>query len=228
MARVQFSALLNNIQGSVGGSTFQRNRSGYTLKNKALGVNTNSLKQNNARLYLSALISLWQSFTDTQRNEWALFANFYPTFNKHNKNVMLSGYQLFIKYNLIRMHAGYNPLTVITYGVIVKFSTAINIYRHNELLFGELDVTFDFNVASLLFMSGSPRSVNYPVKVKTYKAIQLATIFENYFYLNPNYANTFGYTPDAGLYLPYKITYFYLNMPVIQEGLFDNVVITPV
>ena len=101
MARVAFSAILNSVQGSVGGSVFQKNRSGFTLKNKSVNVNKNSSKQNSARRYLSELIIAWQGLSDTNKNLWENFSNFHPVLNKNNVNVNLTGYQLFLKYNLI-------------------------------------------------------------------------------------------------------------------------------
>jgi hypothetical protein len=220
MARITFSAVINSVQGSVGGSVFQKNKSGFTLKNKSINVDSSTEKQILSRSFVSAIQNAWQSMTDAQRNEWSIFANFYPVLNKNNRNVKLTGGQLFMKYNLIRMNAGFSILTTIVYGNIQKFDTSVIFNWLNHELTATVDDGFDPAVWNVLFMISSPRPSGYPVKVKSYKLIPITDIFENHFYLTQDYFNLYSTVPGLGLFLAYKLTIFYMNMPVIQEGPF--------
>jgi hypothetical protein len=220
MARVKFSALVNSIQGSVGGSVFQRNKSGYTLKNKSVNVDKASIKQSAARNYMAELQNQWRGFTDVQRNAYDLFANYYPVKNRNNQNVYLSGYQLFLKYNLLRLHTGLGVLSSITYGNIVKLNTDVQFYWGNNELVASVDDSFDAAVFGCVFMASAPKSTGYPVKAKCYRLIQLTDIFLHYFYITQEYYAEYASVPGLGYYISYKVTFFDLNMPVVQEGSF--------
>lgn len=218
MARVKFSALVNSIQGSVGGSVFQRNKSGYTLKNKGVNVNKTSIKQSAARNYMNELQNQWHAFTDVQRNAYDLFANYYKSMNRNNKDVALSGYQLFLKYNALRLHTGLGILTTIIYGNIVKLNTQVQFYWGNNELVASVDEDFDAAIYGCVFMAGAPKNTGYPVKANSYKLIQLTDIFLHYFYITQEYYTEYASVPGLGLFVPYKVTFFDLNQPVVQEG----------
>jgi len=101
MARIKFSGLVDSIRGSIGGTTFQSNKYGYTVKKKQLNVRPNTSRQNNRKLIMSIVSRSWRDLTGTQRTEWETWASSYPQYAKYNPTAELSAYNIFMKYNLL-------------------------------------------------------------------------------------------------------------------------------
>jgi len=221
MARVAFSAILNSVQGSVGGSVFQKNRSGFTLKNKSVNVNKNSSKQNSARRYLSELIIAWQGLSDTNKSLWENFANFHPVLNKNNVNVNLTGYQLFLKYNLIRLHSGLVPLLTFSLQPVSFLLTDATFYNNTNELILEFEPDFNSTFFWWLVSVGSPKISRYPGQAKKYAVCRLNAFMHPYYDIAPDYVDTFGRIPAIGEYIPYKLTGIMKSQPVIFNGSFN-------
>jgi len=221
MARVEFSSVVTSVRGKVGGSVFQRNRSGYSLKNKSNNVNSASIKQIASRMYMSQVHAAWRSMSENERNAWDIFANFKPIKNKNNSNVNLTGYQLFLKYNLIRLQAGYTILTTITYSQITNLAVEVSFLVNSPTVFVAF-LTLDFSDDyGCLLMSSAPRSSNYPLKAKSYKVLIPDAISNNTLILSDVFVATFGQFPTNPSWLSYKVTIFDIAQPVIREGFFD-------
>lgn len=221
MARVQFSAIVNSVRGKVGGSVFQRNRSGYSFKNKSLSVNQQTEKQTNSRSYVAQVQNAWRSLSSTDRNLWQLFANLQPVKNKNNFNVNLNAYQLFLKYNLIRIHCGFTILTTFTMDTITNLDPVCNFQVDGSNMYALLAPDFDEAIYGALIMVSSPKKSAYPVKARFYKYLPIESISENECYITNTYPALFGGLPPAGTYIPYKVTIFDLAQPLIREGFFD-------
>lgn len=97
MARIIYSGLVTAIKGSVGGTTFQGNAYGHTVKNKANMVKPNSVLQNNSKLVFSLAVKAWGGLTTFDRASWDSWAATYPQFAKNNPSSVLSGFAVFVK-----------------------------------------------------------------------------------------------------------------------------------
>jgi len=221
MARVKFSALLTSVQGTVGGSVFQKNKAGFTLKNKPVVRKNPALKQSAARNFLTVLMSLWRGFSDTERNAWQLYSNYNPTFSKNSSAVLLSGYQLFMKYNLSRMHAGLEPLT----SILFEAPYTLSAYCAFRIVVGQLrlvvDDDFDPDLWCMLLHLSEPKRIGYPILSKTYKVIQLAGATGEEINITSAYMAQYARLPQVGQWLAYKAVRFNTNSPAIQRGIFD-------
>lgn len=110
MARITYSALVTEIRGSIGGTTFQKNAYGFTVKNKANIIKPDSVLQNIQKRAFNQAIRGWILATATQRTAWNSFAITFPIFAKHNPSSTLTGYAYYIKYNVARIIGGQNVL----------------------------------------------------------------------------------------------------------------------
>ena len=97
MARITYSGLVTNIRGSIGGTTFQNNAYGFTVKNKANMVKPNTVNQNLAKLVFSVATKAWGQLTESDRANWNSWAATYPQFAKNNPSSVLSGFAVFTK-----------------------------------------------------------------------------------------------------------------------------------
>jgi hypothetical protein len=101
MARITYGSIATEINGSVGGQTFQRNAYGFSIKNKPNMARLQSIKQNEQHRRLDYVVKGWQEISNTQRNHWIAWALAHPVQAVHNAMAVLSGYAYFLKYNLL-------------------------------------------------------------------------------------------------------------------------------
>jgi hypothetical protein len=109
MARIVYSGLVNSIRGSIGGTTFQKNAYGYTIKNKPNMIKPNTFEQQKIKQYFLQSIQDWTTLSYATQSDWNTYAATYPVFSKHNPTSQLSGYSLFVKWNALRLISG-NPI----------------------------------------------------------------------------------------------------------------------
>ena len=67
MARVKFGSLVTEISGSIGGSTFQRNSFGNTLRNKPNPIRSRTAAQLSIRQYMKQAHAGWTALTAAER-----------------------------------------------------------------------------------------------------------------------------------------------------------------
>ena len=74
MARIIYSALVTAIRGSVGGTTFQQNQYGSTIKNKPKMIRPRSNQQEKRKIYMTAATQAWGNLTVNRRNAYNTYA----------------------------------------------------------------------------------------------------------------------------------------------------------
>jgi len=107
MALLKLGPAVSAISGSIGGTTFARNRYGAYARQRTKPVNPNTERQANVRTIMSACRSAWFStLTAAQRSGWALYANNVPMVNRLGETVNLSGYNQFCRSSAAALNAG--------------------------------------------------------------------------------------------------------------------------
>lgn len=107
MASVKFSVGIADIRGKVGGTVFQRNKSGAfirTLRKPTKSTSSWSLLQRTNVAYYSRA---WRSLSTSDQDLWNSVAIQFPQTNRIGDTIFLSGYQLFQKVNQNLEVAGY-------------------------------------------------------------------------------------------------------------------------
>jgi hypothetical protein len=93
--------------GGLGGVVASRNRSGQYLRGKAIPVNPNTVFQQSIKAGLSSLVEVWRTdLTVPQREAWTAYANTCPRTNSLGLQYYLTGLQMFIACNQLRLQAG--------------------------------------------------------------------------------------------------------------------------
>ena len=98
MARIKFGGIVSAINGSIGGTTFQKNRYGFTVKQKSNIVKPNSPLQRKRQNQVAEVSREWRNLTNSQRNAWRSYAESYPVPSRLNPNAYLDGYSYFLRY----------------------------------------------------------------------------------------------------------------------------------
>ncbi len=107
MALLKFSAIVNDVRGSIGGVTFSRNGSGAVARARVKPVNPNTALQSIARAIFSAVTALWNhgGLTEVQREAWRTYAKNVPWLNKLGETITLNGNAMFCRTNIARQTA---------------------------------------------------------------------------------------------------------------------------
>jgi len=96
------SSTLSNISGSIGGTTYARNRGGLYARNRTVPINPNSNAQTRARSSFGSFSGGWSSaLTANQRAAWAAFAESSPVQNRLGESITLTGQQAYVRSNTL-------------------------------------------------------------------------------------------------------------------------------
>lgn len=87
------------LSGSVGATVFSHNAGGHYIRNLAIPVNPQSVRQLFIRNALASQAQAWRGLTDAQRQTWILGALNFPITDPFGDTIILSGEQLFIQLN---------------------------------------------------------------------------------------------------------------------------------
>lgn len=102
MARVQFGAIVTEITGSIGGFTFQKNRSGNIIRLRGNPSRASSPKQTVAHQNHIRFLQLWQTLSASEKTAYNDFADTFPKTTKFGTVKTLNGQNWFESINFNR------------------------------------------------------------------------------------------------------------------------------
>lgn len=103
MAIVQFTAIVNEIRGKLNGSVFNRARTVSTLQGKQMPPKKRTGKQSEYRNTFAQVQRAWKTLTPVEQQTFADAADMFPVRNRFGELVHISGYNWFIRTNLLRL-----------------------------------------------------------------------------------------------------------------------------
>jgi hypothetical protein len=198
MARITYSGLVTSINGSVGGTTFQNNAFGNTVKNKPVMARFNSELQRFNRRNLNTCVQAWGALTDSQRLAWNAWATAHPIYSKHNPSAVITGYQYFIAYNLRRLIWVTNLSNAPgpTYPTLPTFTPQLAVVA-GVLRFKFSTAAPTNLIAGSVFASAPQKPTNAFVKSRTRKTLFL-TINNTDVNCEVGFLDSFGVIPVVG------------------------------
>jgi hypothetical protein len=111
MAKIEYGPMVAQASGSVGGTTFSRNRYGAYTRAKTLPVNPATSYQAQTRAYLSTAAQLWGYLTPDQRLQWQTWAANNPIIDRLGKSQTLAPNTAFIQINSRILYMDQEPIT---------------------------------------------------------------------------------------------------------------------
>ncbi len=105
MAVIQYTALVNQIRGKLNGSVMNKARTINTVQKKQQQPKGQRGYQSEIRQDFSYAQRLWKELTPTQQTSWQTAANFNPARDRFGNQVILSGYNQFIKARVFSSYA---------------------------------------------------------------------------------------------------------------------------
>lgn len=217
MASIKLNPLVTSISGSIGNATIQRNASGVTIRQKPININPRSVAQLTRRIQIRQVQVAWQALTDTQKNYWLNFSNYYKAYCKKNPTVLLSGYQLFLSYNMLRLSAGLSILSDITF-TITPFNDVSGtcIFHEDELGYNFENAFFIDEWLPLLKCSRPLIRRITPNSVKL-RCIPINFMIDTEIEFTPGYLSIYGSLPAVGNFIAISIQFINKYMPVVQS-----------
>lgn len=111
MAKIKYSALVQEMRNKLNGSVLSKNRYGNYVRNKTTPVNPQTSFQQNQRARLSSVSQAWGGITTAQRMGFADLADNHPFTDIFGDQKRLDGKAMFAKLNLNLLSAGQATLT---------------------------------------------------------------------------------------------------------------------
>lgn len=102
MARVLYGPHITNIKGSIGGLSFQENKSGAIVRLRPSTPFISSSRQNERHTAFSEILGRWDNLTLAEQQQWATFAALNPKTNFWGELKNLSGYNWFMSIGILR------------------------------------------------------------------------------------------------------------------------------
>lgn len=107
MALIVLGAIVTDIAGSIGGTTFRRGTTYKSAYNKSSGPAFNKVKPNRVLPVLTNIIRGWGSLTQSVQNQWDAQATIYQFPDRFGNLRNITGRQLYIKLTSQALTAGY-------------------------------------------------------------------------------------------------------------------------
>jgi len=99
MARVVYSVPVSELIGSIGGTTYQSNNSGFIARSKPFNRKKRNTNQSEYKLNLYTLSQLYRDLSAADKNSWSAFALANPHINHWNMSKTCTGLNWFININ---------------------------------------------------------------------------------------------------------------------------------
>lgn len=106
MALIEYTGIVNQIRGKLNGSVFNKAKGGFTVQSKQHPNQGLSPAQAQRRAMFSSVQRSWKTLTADQFSKASQSAVNNPTTDRFGNEVVLSGYNHWVKLNLIRSQIG--------------------------------------------------------------------------------------------------------------------------
>ena len=165
MALVKYGGGIAQMSGSIGGDTHARNRFGNYIRNRTKPINPNTARQVEVRAALASVTTRWSAtLTADQRTAWNLYASSVAMQNKLGETVFLTGFNHYIRSNMIRETKAVAPIDdgPVIFELPAQDPTlAVTASEGTQFLTINLDNTMDWATedgALIFFFQGQPQN----------------------------------------------------------------------
>jgi hypothetical protein len=112
MAKVQYSAVVGDARGKIGGNVATKGRFGAVMRRKVSPVQPRSAEQRSVRSRFTNYSKGWSGLaTDALRVAWEYFAKNNPLKDTFGNTVVLTGHQMYVRLNAVLDRIGGTPIT---------------------------------------------------------------------------------------------------------------------
>lgn len=225
MARITYGTFITEINGSIGGTTFQRNQYGFTGRNKSSITRILSENQRRTRSILALVTQAWLTIGQSNRDAWIAWAISHPVPTKHSPLSVLSGFNYFVKYNCIRLITGTTILQTPNPGVISLPLITPTISLVGGALYLNTHPTIDYydGFANYFLSPAQKVTKGYNIGVTRYIISDTVRIYN--FDITSFYLSVFGSLPQVGDTIFFEFQPWGASIPYILSSQFFKLVV---
>ena len=166
---------------------------------------------------MSTLHAAWRGMTDAQRTAWDRYINFSNQSIRRDRNVLMSGHALFIKYNLAKLMIGDAIITDLLYISMPIFPTLAQIGSDGATLIFDVGDVYDEDLMFCLVKLTTPRVPSRSFSPQGLRNIPLTYDGSGTFGINAAYSAIFGFVPFWNLTLHFSLQWFCRTAPLINS-----------
>jgi len=163
MALIKFGGGISEMRGKIAGTVFSRNKAGAYARNRVTPVNPQSARQNAVRALMQTLAVAWSTtLSAANRAGWEAYAIAVPMLNRLGETMYLSGFNHFIRSNMVIMQAGQSMVVAGPATLSLPLVDSTTVMTLAVGLTGSLayDDTMDWcdeDAAGMVLFAGSPQ-----------------------------------------------------------------------
>lgn len=198
MARVNYGFGISNISGKIGGSVHSRTAYGSVIRDRPHHTANDSPSQLIQRSKLFNVVLEWSKLTETQRQEWNSYSEFYNGFPHRSGTTRLNGYSVFCLLNLNLALAVYPKLTRPAWLDTTYNLTLISVDYAANLLRVTFSPAIDVTLFKPVIYSCPPLSPGIGNADPYYKFVPNDSVTVTTATFTTNYLSRFGVHPPVG------------------------------
>jgi hypothetical protein len=214
MASIKLAPLLTEIRGSVGSLTFQRNKFGITLRQKPITRNQCTPAQQKIKVWVKYIQAAWIALTDAQRKQWGDYINYSQASQLRSNNILVSGYNLYLKYQLFRLMAGISLLSTIAYTPLTGMPNFSEFCIVSDQLYIVFDEQVDSSKHFFILFCSSPRRSSQRFSHKGLRWMYIEPQVSQDMFFHDSYISAFGVLPAVNDILHYTLQWFSIVAPI--------------
>jgi hypothetical protein len=160
MARCKLGHILSDIAGKIQGLTFQQSGSGLIARRtpSRRGKQSNYTREIQNINYI--ISTQWFNLSASLRLQWQQFADFVKQGQKHNKNYILSGQNMFYRINFYRYLYGHALLYTPVFDNTRAVAVTVNLAYAGAQLYAHTDRTLDNTTEFIVLKASLPLHTN--------------------------------------------------------------------
>ena len=215
MALIKYGSIVNDIRGSIGNGTFQRGVGGSIVRNKPVPMLRQSQQTADVRTVLPEIVFAWRALSDAQKTNWKNFLTYSPDFMRKSPKTILSAYNLFIKYNTLRLLRGLSILSDITFSQATQLNAVISILSDSTDIYMSVTEPIDPATWYLQMQLSRACSNKYSRVLDYFRIIDHVDSHPESVAFTAGYLKAWGFIPPSGLWISLRYTFFHASMPYI-------------
>ena len=206
MARLKLSALVNQINGSVGGSTFQQGVSGQIMRTKPIPRKSSSVEQSAMRSATAQAQRAWQFSNEFTKNSWTSFSSYANFRQKKDNTRVLTGQQLFLSINIIRILHGLDIIEEPIYNWNAIEAVSLSVFYTETEIGIQLSRALDSDLEFVHFEITGPVSKGILKFTPNAKMLLVPETEVDEIFITSEYVALFSTTPniDSKVFFRYK------------------------
>ena len=212
MARIKLSALISEISGKVGGTVFQKNKNGWSMKNKSVGTKKLSPRSQNIKSINLRISTAWANLSQANRNLYAQFVSFIRISQVKNTSNYISAYEYFRKNNFYRLFYSISILETPVFSVLTFQSLTADLSLSMGSLYIDLDRYLDSGIEFLIISLTKPLNSGAYNNKSLYKMLPIVTTSSIQLDITAEYLAIFHVLPVIGQ----KIFFNYSNANLLN------------